>query len=228
MSFVHLQVHSGYSLLNSAASVKELVTQAKELGYSSLALTDENVMYGAIEFYKACKSNGIKPIIGLTASIYTDDTELEAHPLILLAETNTGYQNLVKISSALQSMAKGGMKRKWMKSYHEGLIAITPGENGYIESLLQTGKFEEAVRAAEGFRELFGDGRFYLGYQPFKGHETLSEEILRLSAETEIAVCAAGMSVISRKKIKMRTAVCALLKPERSGRIRAGICRTYT
>ena len=192
MSFVHLQVHSGYSLLNSAASVKELVAQAKELGYSSLALTDENVMYGAIEFYKACKSNGIKPIIGLTASIYTDDTELEAHPLILLAETNTGYQNLVKISSALQSMAKGGMKRKWMKSYHEGLIAITPGENGYIESLLQAGKFEEAVRAAEGFRELFGDGRFYLGYQPFKGHETLSEEILRLSAETEIAVCAAG------------------------------------
>lgn len=166
--FVHLQVHSGYSLLNSAASVKELVTQAKELGYSSLALTDENVMYGAIEFYKACKSNGIKPIIGLTASIYTDDTELEAHPLILLAETNIGYQNLVKISSALQSMAKGGMKRKWMKSYHEGLIAITPGENGYIESLLKAGKFEEAVRAAEGFRELFGEGRFYLGTSRLK------------------------------------------------------------
>ncbi|KXZ13752.1 DNA polymerase III subunit alpha [Bacillus nakamurai] len=192
MSFVHLQVHSGYSLLNSAASVKELVKEAGALGYSSLALTDENVMYGAIEFYKACKANGIKPIIGLTASIYTDESELEAFPLVLLAATNAGYQNLLKISSALQSKSKGGIKQKWMKSYHEGLIAITPGEKGYIETLLQAGQFEKAAQTAEEFRALFGEGRFYLGYQPFKDNETLSEDILRLSRETEIAVCATG------------------------------------
>ncbi|MBY8913175.1 DNA polymerase III subunit alpha [Bacillus sp. YC2] len=192
MSFVHLQVHSGYSLLNSAASVKELVKEAGALGYSSLALTDENVMYGAIEFYKACKANGIRPIIGLTASLYTDESELEACPLVLLAATNAGYQNLLKISSALQSKSKGGIKQKWMKSYHEGLIAITPGEKGYIETLLQAGEFEKAVQTAKEFRALFGEGCFYLGYQPFKNDGTLSEEILRLSAETEIAVCATG------------------------------------
>lgn len=169
MSFVHLQVHSGYSLLNSAAAVEELVSEADRLGYASLALTDDHVMYGAIQFYKACKARGINPIIGLTASVFTDDSELEAYPLVLLAKSNTGYQNLLKISSVLQSKSKGGLKPKWLHSYREGIIAITPGEKGYIETLLEGGLFEQAAQASLEFQSIFGKGAFYFSYQLLKG-----------------------------------------------------------
>ncbi len=115
MPFVHLQVHSGYSLLNSAASVEDLTAKAKELGYSAMALTDDEVMYGAVEFYKSCKKRGIKPIIGLTASVLTDEKEQLSYPLVLLAKTNKGYQNLLKISSVLQSKSKTGIKKMAQK-----------------------------------------------------------------------------------------------------------------
>ncbi|MFW2109870.1 DNA polymerase III subunit alpha [Bacillus spizizenii] len=202
MSFVHLQVHSGYSLLNSAAAVEELVSEADRLGYASLALTDDHVMYGAIQFYKACKTRGINPIIGLTASVFTDDNEIEAYPLVLLAKSNTGYQNLLKISSVLQSKSKGGLKPKWLHSYREGIIAITPGEKGYIEMLLEEGLFEQAAQAALEFQSIFGKGAFYFSYQPFKGQQTLSEQILRLSEETGIPVTATGDVHYIRKEDK--------------------------
>lgn len=202
MSFVHLQVHSGYSLLNSAAAVEELVSEADRLGYASLALTDDHVMYGAIQFYKACKARGINPIIGLTASVFTDDSELEAYPLVLLAKSNTGYQNLLKISSVLQSKSKGGLKPKWLHSYREGIIAITPGEKGYIETLLEGGLFEQAAQASLEFQSIFGKGAFYFSYQPFKGNQVLSEQILKLSEETGIPVTATGDVHYIRKEDK--------------------------
>ncbi|MEC0694084.1 DNA polymerase III subunit alpha [Bacillus atrophaeus] len=202
MSFVHLQVHSGYSLLNSAAAVEELVKEADTLGYTSLALTDDHVMYGAIQFYKACKARGIKPIIGLTASVFTDENEVEACPLVLLAKSNTGYQNLLKISSVLQSKSKEGLKHKWLKSYREGIIAITPGEKGYIETLLEAGLYDKAEQSALELQSVFGTDAFYLGYQPFKGNQALSDHILRLSAETGIPVAATGDVHYIRKEDK--------------------------
>ncbi|TWL67525.1 DNA polymerase III subunit alpha [Bacillus licheniformis] len=192
MPFVHLQVHSGYSLLNSAASVEDLTAKAKELGYSAMALTDDEVMYGAVEFYKSCKKRGIKPIIGLTASVLTDEKEQLSYPLVLLAKTNKGYQNLLKISSVLQSKSKTGIKEKWLKSYHEGLIALTTGGTSHVEALLKEGLIEEAKDAALRCLSIFGEGSFYLSYQPYKGDPLLSERILELSEHTGIPIAATG------------------------------------
>ncbi|OLP65973.1 DNA polymerase III subunit alpha [Bacillus pumilus] len=192
MSYVHLQVHSGYSLLSSAAKVKELVMKAKELGYKALALTDDHVMYGAIEFYKECKKHGIKPVIGLTASVFIDEQETEAYPLVLLAKTNEGYQNLIKISSVLKSKSKAGLKETWLKSYRHGLIAITPGASGYIETLLQNDQLEEARHAAIHLKEIFGEEHMYVAVQPFQQDATLVERLHDLSESTGIPLVATG------------------------------------
>lgn len=192
MSYVHLQVHSGYSLLSSAAKVKELVLKAKELGYQALALTDDHVMYGTVEFYKECKTHGIKPIIGLTASVFIDEQETEAYPLILLAKNNEGYQNLIKISSVLKSKSKTGLKEKWLKAYHHGLIAITPGVSGYIETLLQHDQLDEARDAASHLKDLFGEEHVYLAVQPFQQDEELSHKLRKLSKRANIPLVATG------------------------------------
>ncbi|ALM28348.1 DNA polymerase III subunit alpha [Bacillus altitudinis] len=192
MSYVHLQVHSGYSLLSSAAKVEELVLKAKELGYQALALTDDHVMYGTVEFYKECKTHGIKPIIGLTASVFIDEQETEAYPLILLAKNNEGYQNLIKISSVLKSKSKTGLKEKWLKAYHHGLIAITPGVSGYIETLLQHDQLDEARDAASHLKDLFGEEHVYLAVQPFQQDEELSHKLRELSKRANIPLVATG------------------------------------
>lgn len=192
MSYVHLQVHSGYSLLSSAAKVKELVLKAKEFGYQALALTDDHVMYGTVEFYKECKTHGIKPIIGLTASVFIDEQETEAYPLILLAKNNEGYQNLIKISSVLKSKSKTGLKEKWLKAYHHGLIAITPGVSGYIETLLQHDQLDEARDAASHLKDLFGEEHVYLAVQPFQQDEELSHKLKELSKRANIPLVATG------------------------------------
>ncbi|MCF7617271.1 DNA polymerase III subunit alpha [Bacillus sonorensis] len=192
MPFVHLQVHSGYSLLNSAASVEDLTAKAKALGYGAMALTDDEVMYGAVEFYKACKKRGIKPIIGLTASVLTDEKEQLSYPLVLLAKTNKGYKNLLKITSVLQSKSKSGIKEKWLKSYHEDIIALTTGETGYVETLLKDGQTEKAREAALRYQSIFGEENFYLSYQPYKADPLLSERILELSEQAGIPIAATG------------------------------------
>lgn len=192
MSYVHLQVHSGYSLLSSAAKVKELVLKAKELGCKALALTDDHVMYGTVEFYKECKKHGIKPVIGLTASVFVDEQETEAYPLVLLAKNNEGYQNLIKISSVLKSKSKAGLKEKWLKSYHRGLIAITPGASGYIETLLRHDQVEEAREAAKQLKHIFGEGHVYIALQPFQQDESLTGKLRDVSQSADIPLVATG------------------------------------
>src|SRR4051812_16981145 len=126
--FIHLHIQSAYSLLSSTVKINELVTKAKQQGYSSLALTDRNVMYGSLYFYKECRKQGIKPIIGLLADIL--DEEDQAYSLLLLAENNEGYQNLLKISSAIKTKSPLGLPLKWLKHYAAGLIAVSPGSEG--------------------------------------------------------------------------------------------------
>ena len=164
MSFVHLQVASAYSLLSSTISINGLVHKAKDSGYKALALTDKNMMYAAIPFYKACLKEGIKPIIGLTADIASDD-EGRSHPLVLLVKNQRGYQNLLKISSAIGAKSKEGIPLKWLQSYSEGLIAITPGVKGEIERLLLNGDREKAKERISGFQQMFGRDSFYLSLQ---------------------------------------------------------------
>jgi len=161
--FIHLHIQSAYSLLSSTVKINELVTKAKQKGYSTLALTDRNVMYGSLYFYKECRKQGIKPIIGLLADIL--DEEDQAHPLLLLAENNEGYQNLLKISSAIKTKSPLGLPLKWLKHYSNGLIAISPGSEGKIETLLRDGNTEEAQNTLAAYRGIFGKHSFFLSLQ---------------------------------------------------------------
>ncbi|MGE6399406.1 DNA polymerase III subunit alpha [Bacillus cereus] len=171
MKFVHLQCQTVFSLLKSACKIDELVIRAKELGFSSLAITDENVMYGVIPFYKACKKNGIQPIIGLTASIFSEEEE-RSYPLVLLAENEIGYQNLLKISSSIMTKSKEGIPKKWLAHYAKGLIAISPGKDGEIEQLLLEDKESRAEEVAHTYQNMFSN--FYISLQ----HHAIQDELL--------------------------------------------------
>ncbi|WP_053367375.1 DNA polymerase III subunit alpha [Bacillus sp. FJAT-27245] len=164
MSFIHLQTYSAYSLLSSTASIPSLVSEAGKKGFKALALTDRNVLYGAIEFYKECIKHGIAPILGLTADVLSEEKETEAFPLVLLAKNNAGFRNLLKISSAIQTKSRDGIPLKWLRHYATGLIAITPGIQGEIEQLLLEGKGEEAGALAQLYNSIF-DGDFYFSIQ---------------------------------------------------------------
>src|SRR3954468_1717601 len=165
MSFIHLHVYSAYSLLTSTASVPNLIENAKKKGFTALALTDRNVMYGTIEFYKLCKKNNVKPIIGLTVDVESEHSENEAYPLVLLAETEEGFKNLLKITSAVQTKSKNGLPFKWLKSYSQGLIAISPGLEGEIEQSLLNGNEEYARELIRKLDHIFGKGSFFLSVQ---------------------------------------------------------------
>ncbi len=161
MTYIPLQVRSAYSLLDSTMSIEEYVSSAAGKGYQAIALTDHNVMYGAVSFYLACEKHQIRPIIGLTADVLSDD-ESTAYPLVLLAMNEKGYENLMKISSALQTKAKRGLPFRWLKGYSLGLIALTPGDDGIIESALQDGRTRDAEELIARYQTVFSEGRFYL------------------------------------------------------------------
>ena len=162
MDFVHLHVQSAYSLLQSTVRINELVAEAKKQQMKAIALTDRNVMYGTIPFYKACKASGIKPIIGLYADVLHGE---EAYPLLLLAKNRAGYTNLMKISSSIQTKSKEGIPLRWLKGYSEGLIGISPGEEGFIEHQLIKGEHELAGETVRQFQAMFGKDSFYVSVQ---------------------------------------------------------------
>lgn len=197
MSFIHLQVYSAYSLLTSTASVPELIRQAKQCGFRALALTDRNVMYGAIEFYKLCKNQNIKPIIGLTADITSLRGENESFPLVLLAENDEGFKNLLKISSAIQTKAENGLPLKWLKSYAKGLIALTPGSKGEIEQALLKDDTVAAREMIQQLNAIFGSGSFFLSLQNHHlGIETtLRKQLYTISKEMNIPLAATTCKV---------------------------------
>jgi DNA polymerase-3 subunit alpha len=181
MSFIHLHVYSAYSLLTSTASVQDLVANAKEKGFSALALTDRNVMHGTIEFYKLCKKHNMKPIIGLTADIESEITENASYPIVLLAENEEGFKNLLKISSAIQTKSEHGLPLKWLKHYAKGLIAITPGMEGEIEYHLLNGNENTARELVLKLNHIFGSGNFFLSMQ---NHQLEEEGLIRGYYET--------------------------------------------
>jgi DNA polymerase-3 subunit alpha len=165
MSFIHLHVYSAYSLLTSTASVPDLIKNAQEKGFSAIALTDRNVMYGTVEFYKLCQKNNLKPIIGLTVDVESDYSNNESYPLVLLAENDRGYKNLLKISSTVQTKTDNGIPLKWLKHYSEGLIAITPGLEGEIEQLIINDNEEIARDMIRKLDTIFGQDSFFLAIQ---------------------------------------------------------------
>ena len=165
MSFIHLHVYSAFSLLTSTASVEQLVRDAKAKGYKALALTDRNVMYGAVSFYKECLKQSIKPIMGLTVDVMSEEQEGESYPLVLLAKNQTGFHHLLKITSSVQTKSLKGIPIKWLKHYSEGLFALTPGTEGEIECALLDGEIEKAERVLNLYQQLFGNDSFYISLQ---------------------------------------------------------------
>ena len=158
---VPLHVHSHFSLLRGASSVEALVTRAAELGYRSLALTDRDALYGAIQFSTACRAAGLMPIIGSEITLATN------HHLTLLAENETGYANLCRLlTTAHHGRPKGeaALPCEALPEYAEGLIALSGSRTGEIPALLLAGRRAEAIVAADRYRVAFGD-RFYLEIQ---------------------------------------------------------------
>lgn len=192
MSFIHLHVYSANSLLSSTAPIENLVEDAKIKGFTALALTDKNVMYGTIAFYKACVKAGIKPIIGLTVDVESKNNEGTSYPLVLLAKNQQGFQNLLKISSVVQTNSPSGLPLKWLKGYASGLIGITPGVRGEIEQYLADGEREEARQCALLYREIFSQEDFYLGIQDhgLSIEKSLQPQLIELSKELKIRLVA--------------------------------------
>ncbi len=170
-NFVHLHNHTEYSLLDGMIRVEDLVKTAKEYGMNAVAITDHGNMYGAIEFYQSCKKHGIKPIIG-SEFYMTNLSRLEKkgprYHLILLAKNDTGYMNLLKLSSTSfidGFYYKPRIDRELLENYHEGLVCLSACLQGEIPNLILEGKINEAERTALYFQELFGRDSFFLELQ---------------------------------------------------------------
>ena len=172
-NFVHLHVHSEYSLLDGSVKIDELPKRVKELGMNSVALTDHGNMYGIIAFYKACKKEGIKPVLG--CEVYVSDGDYKSRDknmkrfhLILLAENNIGYKNLMKIVSEGYVNGyyyKPRVDKEILEKYHEGIIASSACLAGEVQRKLSYGDFEAAEDVALEYERIFGKGNFFLELQ---------------------------------------------------------------
>ena len=174
MSFVHLHTHTEYSLLDGMNRITDYVSRVKELGMNAAAITDHGVMYGVIDFYDECKRQGIKPIIGCEVYVSPgsrfDKTgrDEKYYHLILLAENNTGYSNLLKLVS--RGFTEGfyyrpRVDKELLRQYHEGLIASSACLNGEVASLIVKGMNDEALKSIMEYREIFGEENFFLELQ---------------------------------------------------------------
>lgn len=203
MSFTHLHVHTEYSLLDGASKIKELVHHTKELGMDSIAITDHGVMYGVIDFYKAAKAEGIKPIIGCEVYVAPGsrfDRELgknenRYYHLVLLAENDIGYHNLMKIVSRGFTEGyyyKPRVDREVLQEFHEGVIALSACLAGEVATKLRQGFYEEAKKAALEHQEIFGKDNYFLELQDhgIDDQKTVNQGLMRMSQETGIPLVA--------------------------------------
>lgn len=170
--FTHLHVHTEYSLLDGASKIPELVAYAKELGMDSLAITDHGVMYGAVEFYQECTKAGIKPIIGcevyLTAGSHLEKNNRGMYHLILLAENDTGYHNLMKIVSLAQLEGfyyKPRVDKDILRTYHEGIICLSACIAGELPVLILQNNLDGARRCIAEYIDIFGKDNYFLEIQ---------------------------------------------------------------
>lgn len=204
MAFTHLHVHTEYSLLDGSCKIKELIDRAKELGMQSLAITDHGVMYGVIDFYKAAVNAGIKPIIGCEVYVAPESRfDREAggqgddryYHLVLLAENDTGYHNLMKIVSRGFTEGyyyKPRVDKELLEKYHEGIIALSACLAGEVARNVTRGLYEDAKKAALSYEKIFGKGNFFLELQDhgISAQATVNQALLRMSEETGIELVA--------------------------------------
>ena len=199
MAFTHLHVHTQYSLLDGSGKIGEMVARAKELGMDSMAITDHGVMYGVIEFYRACRAAGIRPILGCEVYVAPNSrldrepgaAEERYHHLVLLAENNTGYANLMRLVS--QGFIDGyyyrpRIEKELLRQYHEGIIALSACLAGEVPRWLQRGMYEEAKAAALEHLAIFGEGNYFLELQDhgIPEQKNVNTQLIRMSQETGI------------------------------------------
>ena len=201
MNFTHLHVHTEYSLLDGSNKIKEYVARVKELGMDSAAITDHGVMFGVIDFYRAAKEAGINPILGCEVYVAPGsrfDREIgkgtsddRYYHLVLLAENNTGYANLMKIVSkgfVDGFYYKPRVDMETLQQYHEGIIALSACLAGEVQRYLVRGFYEEAKQAALKYERVFGTGNFFLELQDhgIPQQKTVNQQLLRMSREIGI------------------------------------------
>lgn len=203
MDFAHLHVHTEYSLLDGSNKIKEYVSRVKELGMNSAAITDHGVMYGVIDFYREAKSQGIKPILGCEVYVAPNsrfDREIAGgedryYHLVLLAENNTGYANLMKIVS--RGFVEGyyykpRVDKALLREYHEGIIALSACLAGEVQRYLTKGLYDEAVKSALEYQEIFGKGNYFLELQDhgIPDQALVNQQLLKMSREQDIELVA--------------------------------------
>ena len=203
MNFTHLHVHTEYSLLDGSSKIGEITKRAKELGMDSLAITDHGVMYGVIDFYKAAKEAGIKPILGCEVYVAPGsrfektpgESEDRYYHLVLLAENNTGYQNLMKIVSKGFTEGfyyKPRVDYEVLTEYHEGIIALSACLAGEVQRYLARGMYEMGMEAAKRYENIFGKGNFFLELQDhgISTQQYVNQQLVRMSEELNIELVA--------------------------------------
>lgn len=202
MSFTHLHVHSEYSLLDGACRIEPMLDKIKSMGQSSVAITDHGVMYGVIDFYKAAKAKGIKPIIGCEVYVAprsrfdkVHGIDNERYHLVLLCKNNEGYKNLIKLVSegwVNGFYTKPRVDKDILEKYHEGLIALSGCLAGEVARALQHNDYDEAKRVAEWYKAIFGEGNYYLEIQNHNLDDQfrINPDIIKLSKELEIPLAA--------------------------------------
>lgn len=202
MTFTHLHLHTEYSLLDGAIRIKELPQRLKEMGMNACAITDHGVMYGILDFYRTMKANGIHPIIGCEVYVAPrshkeKDGAVDRDPshLILLAENNEGYHNLIKLVSA--GFVDGfyyrpRVDKELLEQYHSGLIALSACLSGEVPRLILDGQRERAVEVAMEYRDIFGADNYFLEIQAngLTEQALVNQEIIRISRETGIPLVA--------------------------------------
>ena len=199
MAFTHLHVHTEYSLLDGSNKIKEYVKRVKELGMDSAAITDHGVMYGVIDFYRAAREAGIKPILGCEVYVAPNsrfDKELTGgedryYHLVLLAENNTGYANLMKIVSRGFTEGyyyKPRVDMEVLNRYHEGIIALSACLAGEVQRYIVKGLVDEARKAAKKYEACFGKGNYFLEMQDhgIPEQRTVNTELMKMSRELDI------------------------------------------
>ena len=204
MSFAHLHVHTEYSLLDGSNKIKECIARVKELGMDSVAITDHGVMFGVIDFYRAAKAEGIKPILGCEVYVApgsrfdkeaTGSGDDRYYHLVLLAENDTGYHNLMKIVSKGFTEGyyyKPRVDMEVLREFHEGLIALSACLAGEVQRNILRNMYEEGKEAALRYQEIFGEGNFFLELQDhgMQEQKLVDQSLLRMSRETGIELVA--------------------------------------
>ncbi|MCD7806786.1 MAG: DNA polymerase III subunit alpha, partial [Lachnospiraceae bacterium] len=203
MAFTHLHVHTEYSLLDGSNKIKEYVKRVKELGMDSAAITDHGVMYGVIDFYRECKAQGIRPVLGCEVYVAPNsrfDKELTGgedryYHLILLAENNQGYSNLMKIVSKGFTEGfyyKPRVDMEVLRTYHEGIICLSACLAGEVQRYITKGLYDEAKKSALKYQDCFGEGNYFLELQDhgLAEQQTVNAQLVRMSRELNIPLVA--------------------------------------